>query len=663
MDFGYIVKTYPYTAAAFLLAAIAAGLTFIFSPMLAVIELTVLLVSVFLTIRWFLKKLARKRESVELLTSSMRVGEEEESRLDAFPFPVLLAGRDGDIIWYNTRFESLIPDFSSLKNGNVNDIFPLTEKLGANEDVSVLEIKGDKHAYTVYTSQLRDDLCAAYFVDDTILKEIRETYNMTRPVILLVNVDSLEQAEDVMPHEDYYAMNSDLDRMITKWFSEYDCVFRKVSDGRFFAITESRNLDSMMQTRFGVIDKVRTAHFGPDEADITLSIGVGHSLDFKESEDSAREALDMARGRGGDQVAVKNGDNYEFFGGLTSGKEKRGKVKSRVFAAALDEYIANASDVLVMGHAFSDFDCVGAAAGIVAIVRAKSKNVHIVIDKTRTMAASLVKMLESGSGAISFITPEKALELATPATLLVIVDTMRVKLVEAPKLLELGLKTVIIDHHRMAVDHIEGNTYELLEPYASSACEMVTELVQYSPAKPKLTPNQAQALLSGIMLDTKDYTLRVGVRTFDAASYLKSLKADTVAVRKLFAGSAEDNIQINNVVNGAKYFGRYAIAVADNNGPSARLICSKAADELLNIENVDASFVISSFGGAINISARSLGRVNVQLIMEKLGGGGHHSMAAVQLPDLTVEQAEEQLKEAIETYMDTANATLGGNQQ
>ena len=225
------------------------------------------------------------------------------------------------------------------------------------------------------------------------------------------------------------------------------------------------------------------------------------------------------------------------------------------------------------------------------------------------------------------------MEIVTPATLLVIVDTMRVKLVEAPALLDLSLKTVIIDHHRMAVDHIEGNTYELLEPHASSACEMVTELVQYSPSKPKLTPNQAQALLAGIMLDTKDYTLRVGVRTFDAASYLKSNKADTVAVRKLFAGSAEDNIQINNVVNAAKYYDRYAIAVSTAGGPSARLICSKAADELLTIENVDASFVISAFNDSVNISARSLGRINVQLIMEKLGGGGHVNVAAAQVQD------------------------------
>ena len=655
MNLGYLIKTYPFTVTAFLIAAVAAGITFIFSPILAVVELLLLLVFAFFGIRWFLNKLARKRDAVALLTNALRMEDRAQTELDAFPFPVLLAGHDGDIVWYNSQFERILSDFSALKNGNINDVFSFTAKLQADNEIGSVELTGDRYRYSVYVSPLPEDLYALYFIDDSSLKEIRDAYHQTRPVVLLVNVDSLEQAEDLMPHEDYYSMNSDLDRMVTKWFAEYDCVFRKFTDGRFFAITESRHLTDMLQSRFSIIDKVRSAHFGPAEADITLSIGVGHSEDLKESEDSAREALDMARGRGGDQVAVKNGDNYEFFGGITSGKEKRGKVKSRVFAGALDEYIGNASDVLVMGHTFSDFDAIGAAAGIVAIVRAKGKNVHVVVDQARTMAGPLVKMLESGSGAISFVSPARAMEIVTPATLLVIVDTMRVKLVEAPALLDLGLKTVIIDHHRMAVDHIEGNTYELLEPHASSACEMVTELVQYSPSKPKLTPNQAQALLAGIMLDTKDYTLRVGVRTFDAASYLKSNKADTVAVRKLFAGSAEDNIQINNVVNAAKYYDRYAIAVSTAGGPSARLICSKAADELLTIENVDASFVISAFNDSVNISARSLGRINVQLIMEKLGGGGHHSMAAAQIAGVTPKEAESRLQAAIEEYLDTLN--------
>ena len=653
MKLSKLIKNNPFTVVAFGFAIIVSLITLIFlkQTALGLVELSLLLVIAVVAARWYNKELRRKIEQIHLLSSTLRVGGDNEM-LDLFPIPALLVSATGELVWFNALFEKLLSDFPNLKDNNINSILPFTKKVVPESGTVIIEVKGSTGGYTVYAAPLEEGRYAMYFIDDTALKEIRKKYNLTRPVVLLVNVDSLEQAEDLMPHEDYYALNSDIDRLITKWFVENNCVFRKVSDGRFFAITEYKNLKAMIDARFSIIDKVRSARFGSDEADITLSIGVGHSLEFKECEDEAREALDMARGRGGDQVAVKTGDSYEFFGGISNGKEKRGKIKSRAFAAALDEYIDNCSDVLVMGHSFSDFDCIGAAAGIVAIAHAKGKNAHVVVNKQKTMSSVMIQMLESGNAPISFITPEKALFDATHDTLLIIVDTMRVKLVEEPRLLDMGLRTVIIDHHRMAVDHIEGNTYELLEPHASSACEMVTELVQYSPSKPKLTPQQAQGLLAGIMLDTKDFTLRVGVRTFDAASYLRSCKADTVAVRKLFAGTAEDNIQINNIVNSAVYYDRYAISISGAEGPSARLVCAKAADELLHIENVDASFVISKMGeSSVNISARSLERINVQLIMEKLGGGGHHSMAAAQLKNMTTQAAFKLLKMTVDEYL------------
>ncbi|MCH5197859.1 MAG: DHH family phosphoesterase [Oscillospiraceae bacterium] len=652
MNILHIIKNNPFFFITLLAAAFFAALTFRYSAIVGTVEAVCLSAVAVMAWRWYSNSLKRRKEQVKILSASLSTGDKGFDEASAFPLPVLLVNKDGEIIWFNSLFEKLLADFSLLKNNNIDSAIPFRKRAESEEELSSFEAKGDKGSYTVYPARLSDGSFALYFTDDTYLKNIRKKYNMSRPAVLLVNVDSLEQAEDIMPHEDYYALGANIDRLVTKWFVEYNCVFRRFTDGRFFAITEYVNLQAMIQNRFSIIDKIRSEHFGPDEAEITLSIGVGHSLDFKECEDNAREALDMARGRGGDQVAVKTDDGYEFFGGISSGKEKRGKIKSRVFAAALDEYIENSRGVLVMGHCFSDYDCIGAAAGVVAIARAKGKNAHIVVNKQKTMSQPLISMLESGTGAISFISPEKALDEAENNTLLVIVDTMRDKLVEEPKLLNMGLKTVIIDHHRLAVDHIEGSTYELLEPHSSSACEMVTELVQYSPSKPKLTQNQAQALLAGIMLDTKDFTLRVGVRTFDAASFLRANKADTVTVRKLFAGTAEDNIQVNNIVNSAVYYDRYAVAVSSVTGASARLVCSKAADELLSIENVDASFVISSFGaGAINISARSFGRINVQLIMEKLGGGGHHSMAAAQLTDISAQDAFALLKQTVDEYI------------
>lgn len=647
-----VIKNNPFAFIAVLAAAFFAALTFKFSVIIGTVEIICTFIIAVIALKWYSDFLKRKKEQVKILSASMGTGDTGNDETASFPLPVLLLSEEGEIIWFNSLFENLLADFSSLNNNSISTVFPYKKTDEDKKELSSFEVSGDKGKYTVYPTRLSDGSFALYFTDDTALKEIRKKYNMSRPAVLLVNVDSLEQAEDIMPHEAYYALCAGIDRLVTKWFVEYNCVFRKFTDGRFFAITEYVNLQAMIQNRFSIIDKIRSEHFGPDEAEITLSIGVGHSLDFKDCEDNAREALDMARGRGGDQVALKTDDGYEFFGGISSGKEKRGKIKSRVFAAALDEYIENSGNVLIMGHCFSDFDCIGAAAGIVAIARAKGKNAHVVVNKQKTMSLQLINMLESGSGAISFISPEKALDEAESDTLLVIVDTMRQKLVEEPRLLDKGLKTVIIDHHRLAVDHIEGSTYELLEPHSSSACEMVAELVQYSPSKPKLTQNQAQALLAGIMLDTKDFTLRVGVRTFDAASFLRGNKADTVAVRKLFAGTAEDNIQVNNIVNSAVYFDRYAVSVSRVTGVSARLVCSKAADELLSIENVDASFVISSFGaGAVNISARSYGRINVQLIMEKLGGGGHHSMAAAQLTDISEQDAFALLKQTVDEYI------------
>ena len=651
MDLLKVIKNNPFTFISLITAAAVCGFTFRYSVPLAAAEAIVIILVTVFSLRWYYDDLTRRKDQVRALSESMQTGDIVGEELRSFPLPVVLVKENGEMIWFNTLFEQILSDFSELHNSNINSLFSFSEHLAEKDRKDRLEVRGDTRAFTVYPAPIKDGSWALYFTDDTVLKDIRKKYRLSRPAVILINADSLEQAEDLMPNEDYYALNSDIDKMIRKWFAEHSCVFRKVSDGRFVAITEHKHLQEMINTRFDIIDKIRGCHFGPDEVEITLSIGVGHSLDFKDCEEDAREALDMARGRGGDQVAIKNGENYEFFGGISSGREKRGKVKARAFAAALDEYIENSSDVLIMGHTFSDFDCIGAAAGLVAISRAKGKNVHVITDRRKTMALPLIKMLEVGNGAISFVSPAKAEEYVNEKTILIIVDTMRTKLVEAPALLSMGIRTVVIDHHRMAIDHIEGNTFEFLEPYASSACEMVTELVQYSPSKPKLSPVLAQALLAGIMLDTKDYTLRVGVRTFDAASYLRSCKADTVAVRKLFSGTAEDNIQVNNIVNSAVYFDRYAISISAATGSNARLICSKAADALLSIENVDASFVVFSFGDMINISARSLGRINVQLVMEKLGGGGHHSMAAAQLTNTTLQETFDLLKSKIEEYL------------
>ena len=652
MRFKDILKMNPFAAAAILFALLVSGLTFIYSKTLAVIELASLTVLVVFAVWWMSNTLERKKNALHLLEQSIAQNGEAGQRTASFPLPSLLVNSNGDIVWFNELFDSVLESFEDVSGTTVFDIVPGAEAFLSGKNLSSFEIAGKKKKFTVYPSELDEGLFALYFIEDTALKDIRTRFNLTRPAVLFINVDSLEQTEDSLAHADYYSVISDVERIISKWLVSHNCVFRKFTDGKFIVFTECSNLDNMVSHNFDILDKVRAYRSGHDEVDITLSVGIGKEESFTDCEYSARQALDMARGRGGDQVALKIGDSYEFFGGITSRKEKRGKIKSRIVAAALGEYIENCSSVYVMGHGFSDFDSLGASVGVAAIAAACGKPAYVVVNRRTTLALPLVEMLEKAGERINFISPDSAYENITEDSLVVVADTMRPKITEAPGLLERKLKTVIIDHHRMTVDHIDGAALLFHEPYASSACEMVTELIQYSPSKPKLTPAQAQALLAGIILDTKNFSLRVGVRTFEAAAFLRDRKTDTVAVRKLFSGSVEENINVSRIITAAKFYKNYCISVVDFDVPSLRLVASKAADELLDIENVDASFVISHNGGEVYISARSLGRINVQLIMERLGGGGHQSMAACQLKDTTVQDALQQLKESIKIYFE-----------
>ena len=660
MNFRDFIRMNPFTAVFLCLSTVLCGLTFVYSRTLAIVEIAVVLGVAVVAFFWFSDSVERKKAYLRLIESALAQSGESFDRLSSFPFPAVLANRDGAVLWFNAEFDAVTADFPGSACSDIREYIDRFDP--AAEELPVFETAGAAHYYTVFPARLDENAVVFYFVDDTALKLIRTEFNITRPVVLLINIDSLEQTEDNLAHAEYYSLLSDVDRMITRWLVSYNCIFRKYSDGKFIAVTECRHLSEMTAKNFDLLDAVRSYRHESGDVDLTLSVGVGKEEDFALCEASARQALDMARGRGGDQVAVKVGDSYEFFGGITNRKEKRGKVKSRIMAAALNDYIENAQSVYIMGHAYSDFDCLGAAVGVAAVARACGKPAYVIVNRKTTLAAPLLSMMENAGARVSFISPERAADAVNENSLLVVTDTMRRNLVEAPALLALGLRTVIIDHHRMTVDHIENAALLFHEPYASSACEMVTELVQYSPSKPKLTQAEAQALLSGILLDTKDFSLRVGVRTFEAAAFLRDRKTDTVAVKKLFAGSIEENLKISQIVAGAKFYKNYCIAVAGIESPDLRLICSKAADELLNIENVDASFVVFVNGSSVSISARSFGKINVQLIMESLGGGGHQSMAACQLADTVPEEAVERLREAISAYMEKTQKQGGQTQ-
>ena len=411
----------------------------------------------------------------------------------------------------------------------------------------------------------------------------------------------------------------------------------------------------MIADKFKILEEVRAIPV-TGKTPITLSIGVGiGSVDLEESEQFARQALEMAQGRGGDQAAVKRDDGYEFFGGVSKGIEKHTKVKTRIVAAALTDIIESSSSVYIMGHRNGDMDSVGSGAGLCGAIRILRPDipVNMVVDLERNLAKPIIGRLNENlrDEEPVFISPEDALGKMDANSLLIIVDTNNKDLLDSPEVYAAAKQIVVIDHHRQVVNYIDNAVIFHHEPYASSACEMTAELIQYFPGIDKLQSYYADVMLAGIMLDTKDFVMRTGVRTFEAAAFLRKLGADMVAVKNLFANTMACIQKRSKLIADAEIYKRCAIAVDDTADEYIRVASAQAADQMLEIVGVDASFVIFRIPTGVNISARSLGAMNVQIIMEKLGGGGHQTMAAAQLNDVRVTEAKAELISAIDEYI------------
>lgn len=572
---------------------------------------------------------------------------EQYRLLQGFRLPVAVAGQEGDIIWANPAFLKTVAFKAECRGENLlKYIYPKTpeEILGA----SGTDIAVDERRYTVFGLKTASGFIF-YFVDDTDFKEVSLRYRETRPVVVLAYFDNREELSRDSSGSDDVRITSEVEEVLIHWAQNLGGFMKKLSNGRYFILTDEENIRGEMSKRFPVLDTVRGIRLN-ERLGATVSIGVARGASSMQEADAwARNALEMALGRGGDQVAVKQqNDTYEFFGGLSKGVEKRDKVRTRVFAATLSDDIKASDAVLIMGHKFSDLDCMGASVGIwSAASKALDKPAHIVVDESQSLAQPVIKAMQaSHPDEGMFISPQAALQLATQKTMLVVVDTHTPDFVESPELLKTVSRVVVIDHHRMMVHHIENALIFYHEPYASSASEMVAELVQYLGDK-ELTPPEAEAMMAGIMLDTKNFVLKTGVRTFEAAAYLRRKGADTVRVKRMFSDSIEAYKAKFRIVSNAEIVNGFAVAFAEKEYPDIRISAAQAADELLSIQGVDASFVVYPAGGTISISARSLGKVNVQLIMEVLGGGGHMTMAGVQLQNVSVEQARQQLIAAI----------------
>ena len=431
--------------------------------------------------------------------------------------------------------------------------------------------------------------------------------------------------------------------------SETNGIATKVGASRYHVIMEERYYGQFHDNRFEILSKAR--HLEEDM--VTLSIGVGHGgKDFAENDLLARQALDMALGRGGDQAVVKSNEGYEFFGGTLPSVEKRSKVRSRIVAKALHDVIAQSDIVMIMGHSVSDLDAVGSAVGIATAVKSCGKHPYIVIREETSLARNLIERVRNEWEEELFITPEKALSMGIGNnSLLIITDVHVSRMTESEELVKRFHKKVVIDHHRRMVDYISDTVVSYHEPYASSASELVCELIQYIiPANVKLPQIAAEAMLSGIMLDTRNFAERAGVRTFEASAYLRRLGAVSTEVLKLFSIPKEVYQAKSDLVNGAFIYKDVAVSMADNMTRDLYVAVPQAANDLLTLDGVRGSVVAVKFDNVIQISARSLGEINVQVLMEYLGGGGHLTMAGAQLRDISLQEAEEKIRESIDNY-------------
>ncbi len=573
-----------------------------------------------------------------------------DSTTSNVPLPFVVCSDNGAIVWYNELFEQVILCNKTLSNKQIGSFIPVN-KLKESLVKGSFDASYEDRRYTVYVTHFSESSSSKYvlyFVDDTYLKNIADEYNKTRPAVMIVSVDAMDDVSSRISQNAFSTLLSEAERMIISWFTHYQCILRKTGDGRFFVVSEKNIFEQMKDNKFNILDSVRDYRLDGVTSGLTLSIGIATGNEMSICEEAARKALDMAKGRGGDQVVINENNEYEFFGGVATGVESRNQVQSRTYASSFEELVKHSSNVLIMGHKNSDLDALGSAVGIYEAVNALGVSANVVIDEKTTMAIALYDHCVKNMGSSVFIDEKTALDKVSSDTLVVVTDVMRPGFTESPGIIEKANKKVVIDHHRMSVDYMSDSLLLYHEPNSSSASEMVTELIKYMPSKPVLSKTASEALLAGIYLDTKNFTLKTGVRTFDAAASLRDNEADTITVRKLFAATAEENAAISSIVSSAEIRGSFAFGRTYVNDPSSRLVSAKAADDLLNIENVDASFVIYPVSETdVAISARSYGRINVHIIMEKLGGGGHLTMAAAQLNNTTVEEADALLGNAV----------------
>ncbi len=576
------------------------------------------------------------------------------------PFPVALVKlNDNELVWCNKAFSDLTGLGESVIAPRVTEIFPglSLQWLTGAKPQNGTELRYRDRRYRVSGTVLPEKdtrsgvvLGMLYLLDQTELLQVRDEYIRSRPIVSILLVDNYDELTNNLSDAAVSGLNAEIDTKINEWTDGYAGLLRKIERNRYLFLTEARDLARMAEAKFSLLEIMRSVT-NPAGIPATVSIGVGKDgVDFKEDYDFAALAIEMALSRGGDQAVIKDRYDFTFFGGRNKQGERRTKVKSRVMASSLSELITQSSRIFVMGHKMADLDAVGAAAGVCCLCRKKGKKANIVIDQDANVAGQLLDILRPlPEYRDCFITGQDALLAADAKSLLIVVDTNRPDQVECKPLLESIRRVVVIDHHRRAADYIEQVVLNLHEPFASSASELVTELLQYAVEMSDILTQEAAALLAGIVLDTKNFGVRTSSRTFEAAAFLRRIGADTVEVKKLFQNDLPSTVARYRIIQNAKLY-RDGIAISALDYTASRTIAAQAADELLNISGIDASFVLYPQGDQTMISARSIGDANVQVILEPLGGGGNAATAGAQVKNHTVQETMEELLRSIDRF-------------
>ena len=615
----------------------------------------------------------------ELIDFATEYGQVQSTLIKEFDVPYALLDEKGHVIWFNDAFGQAAGNVH-IRNVLISQLFPAItkEKFPVNQMGESVDIplSNDEKEYRARLSKLAFQhilgqpeeeeaeisyLYSVFLYDETALKYAIRQVDDQSLAIGILHLDNYEEALESIEEVRRSLLLALIDRKVNKYISAVDGICRKLEKDKYFVILRKKNVKQLQEMKFDLLEDVKTVNIGNEMA-VTMSIGIGYDgLSYTQNYEFARHAIDLALGRGGDQAVVKAGSDILYFGGKSQKIEKNTRVKARVKAHALKEIIASKDQVLVMGHRLPDVDSFGAAIGICRIARMCNKEAHIVLNDVSGALQQMTTLFTDKEKYAEnmIISPKDAMEMVTANTALVVVDVNRPEITECPDLLRMCKTVVVIDHHRQGTDTIENATLSYIEPYASSSCEMVSEILQYTSDSLRIYSEEADCMYAGIVIDTNNFLSKSGVRTFEAAAFLRRSGADVTRVRKMFREEAIDYKTKADAVSQAEiYRGSFAISYCQGEEvANPTVIGAQAANELLNIKGVKASFVLTPYQGKIYISARSIDEVNVQVIMERMGGGGHLNVAACQMENATLAEAEGALKGTLDTMIEEGDLT------